>query len=111
MNLKEYQKLARRTMRKSVPKEDRRELSIAGLGLAGESGEVIELLKKYIGHGHLLDLDRVEKELGDVLWYLSAIATLCNLNLDYIAKLNIDKLRERYPEGFSEERSRNRGEK
>ena len=52
----------------------------------------------------------VEKELGDILWYISEIATTLELRLDQVAAKNMDKLVARYPEGFSEERSRNRGE-
>jgi len=65
--------------------------------------------KKWIGHGHELNLTEVEKELGDILWYISEIATTLDLRLDQVAAKNMDKLVARYPEGFSEERSRNRG--
>jgi NTP pyrophosphatase (non-canonical NTP hydrolase) len=79
------------------------------MGLAGETGELVDMLKKWIGHGHELSLTEVEKELGDILWYISEIATTLELRLDQIAAKNMDKLVARYPEGFSEERSRNRG--
>jgi len=80
-----------------------------GMGLAGETGELVDMLKKWIGHGHELNLTEVEKELGDILWYISEIATTLDLRLDQVAAKNMDKLVARYPEGFSEERSRNRG--
>jgi len=79
------------------------------MGLAGETGELVDMLKKWIGHGHELNLTEVEKELGDILWYISEIATTLDLRLDQVAAKNMDKLVARYPEGFSEERSRNRG--
>ncbi|MEI7479827.1 MAG: nucleoside triphosphate pyrophosphohydrolase family protein, partial [Actinomycetes bacterium] len=75
------------------------------MGLAGETGELIDLLKKWIGHGHELNLNEVEKELGDILWYVAEIATTLDLRLYEIAEKNEDKLKERYPEGFSVEDS------
>ena len=63
---------------------------------------------KILGHGHELDRDKVIKELGDVLWYIAAIASFLHVPLDEIAQRNIDKLAARYPEGFSNERSINR---
>lgn len=100
MNFKEYQEQSART--------DGGNLTAHFLGLCGEAGEVVELYKKYIGHGHELDLIKLEKELGDVLWYISAIATGLGLDLDLIAQYNIDKLQARYPDKFSSERSINR---
>ncbi len=100
MNFKEYQEQAART--------DGGNLTAHFLGLCGEAGEVVELYKKHIGHGHELDIFKLEKELGDVLWYISAIATGLNLSLDDIAQANIDKLKARYPEKFSSECSINR---
>ena len=71
-----------------------------GLGLAGETGEVIELIKKSQFHGKGLDIDELAKELGDVLWYVSAICTQVGLSLEDVAERNIDKLMNRYPNGF-----------
>ena len=79
------------------------------MGLAGETGELVDMLKKWVGHGHELDLGEVEKELGDILWYVAEIATILDLRLAQIAEKNEAKLSARYPEGFSVERSRNRG--
>ena len=79
-------------------------------GLTGESGEVADLIKKHFGHGHVLDQDKLKKELGDVLWYLSQLAEQFGLELSDVAETNIDKLKKRYPDGFSEEASRNRVE-
>ena len=70
------------------------------LGLSGEVGEVIEHIKKHCFHGKPLDYDEVEKEIGDVLWYVSALCTELGLNLDGVAQKNVDKLSNRYPEGF-----------
>lgn len=107
--LNEYQRDAARTLT-VVPGAEKGQLAIMGLGLTGESGEVAEMLKKYLGHGHPLDLKKLERELGDVLWYLSAIATLNGLSLASIVAVNVMKLKARYPNGFSMEASQNRGE-
>jgi NTP pyrophosphatase (non-canonical NTP hydrolase) len=79
-------------------------------GLAGESGEVADLIKKQIGHGHDLDKDKLTKELGDVLWYLSQVAQQYEISLSTVATANIEKLRKRYPDGFTEAASKNRTE-
>jgi len=83
-------------------------LPMAALGIAGEAGEVADHIKKHIGHGHPLDRQAVAKELGDVLWYVAAMADLLGTPLEQIAQMNLDKLRARYPEGFSYEASINR---
>lgn len=85
-------------------------LAIAGLGLAGESGEVVDYLKKVVGHGHKLEKDKLVKELGDVLWYVAEICSAIKVDMGDVAQHNIDKLRARYPKGFSKERSINRAE-
>jgi NTP pyrophosphatase (non-canonical NTP hydrolase)/deoxyadenosine/deoxycytidine kinase len=70
-----------------------------GLGLAGESGEVNELLKHHLYGGAPLDQMELAKELGDVLWYITAIAETCNMHLGDIASLNAAKLQHRYSSG------------
>jgi NTP pyrophosphatase (non-canonical NTP hydrolase) len=74
------------------------------LGLVGESGEIAEKIKKVIRdkEGKISDETKkeIEKELGDVLWYLSQLATELNLSLDEIAKVNIEKLRSRKERGM-----------
>jgi NTP pyrophosphatase (non-canonical NTP hydrolase) len=108
MELNEYQALALHTAghRDSV----RKVLTYTALGLTGESGEVAEMIKKSFYHGHPLDKDALGKELGDVMWYLAVMADGLGLRLGDIAAENIDKLRARYPEGFSEHRSLHRTE-
>jgi NTP pyrophosphatase (non-canonical NTP hydrolase) len=68
------------------------------LGLAGEAGEVAEKIKKWIRDGNL-DRDAIAKELGDVLWYIAAMATDLDLDLDRIADMNIQKLADREMRG------------
>lgn len=70
------------------------------LGLCGEVGEVAELIKKDLYHSRPIPEGKMLDELGDVLWYLTALATDFDLNLSDIAQHNIDKLRARYPDGF-----------
>lgn len=105
MHLDEYQTEALRTADFKDPKEA---MTAAALGLAGEAGEVIELIKKHLFHGHSLNRLDVQKEIGDVLWYAAVLAEACGISLDIVAKANVEKLKERYPEGFTHERSINR---
>jgi NTP pyrophosphatase (non-canonical NTP hydrolase) len=72
---------------------------ICGLGIAGEAGEVADIIKKEYGHGHPRNVDKMRKELGDVLWYVTAIAHKYGLTLDDVMRGNIDKLTKRFPEG------------
>lgn len=105
MKLNEYQEISTRTANKHDY-----ELANYGLGIAGEAGEVAELVKKAVFHGHDIPKEKIKKELGDVLWYLSNIARLAGMTLEEVATANIEKLMERYPNGFSKERSINRKE-
>lgn len=109
MNFGEYQKLAMRTAGAMSDKDDKdKAYMIGGLGIAGEAGEVADYLKKVFGHGHPLDKIKLKKELGDVLWYSAYLATLADMTLEEVAEANIDKLKERYPDGFKTELSMNR---
>lgn len=108
MKINLYQKLAQRTANQEL--DFKKRLSVAGLGLTGEAGEVADLIKKYVGHGHELDQEELVKELGDQLWYIAEVASILGVTLEEVATKNIHKLKERYPEGFSEELSINRKE-
>lgn len=108
MNLKEYQQKASRTIN---PDLDKRSMKVnMSMGISGESGETIDMIKKEIFHGHDIDLEELKKEIGDILWYVAGLATAYDLDLDEIATLNIEKLKRRYPGGFSQELSKNRKE-
>ena len=78
------------------------------MGLCGESGEAIDIVKKWLAQGHELDKEKLAKELGDICGYLAETATALDLSLEDIMAANIEKLRKRYPEGFDTERSVNR---
>ena len=103
-----YQAHANRTS--GAGGEGQERLVIAALGLAGEAGEFANMVKKLTAHGHDIPTEKLAEELGDVLWYVAEAATACNLPLGEIAWENVNKLRRRYPEGFSQEKSINRQE-
>lgn len=88
--------------------QDKARVAIAAMGLTGESGELVDYLKKWVGHGHKLDVENVEKELGDVLWYVAELCNALGLDMDEIAQKNVEKLKARYPDGFSQAASINR---
>jgi len=97
MTPNEYQKLAVRT----CPDVNVREmLTLGALGLAGESGEAVEHIKKYLFHGKELNFAEFKKELGDVAWYLAALCTAAGFNFEDVLQANIDKLKARWPDGF-----------
>ena len=102
----EYQKLAMITLNPDLGKKD--QLINGVMGLCGESGEVIDLVKKHLHQGHPLDREKLLKELGDVCWYIAELATALDCDLDDVLDKNIQKLRARYPEGFEATRSMNR---
>jgi len=107
VTLDEYQHQALRTAAHVRP--DRDGWAMASMGLAGEAGEVVDELKKHLFHGHAYRRDALIRELGDVLWYAAVLAHLAGASLDEVATANVLKLRERYPAGFSHERSKDRG--
>ena len=78
------------------------------MGLCGESGEVIDLVKKHLSQGHPLDREALAKGLGDVAWYLAETAYVLGYPLEEIFRMNLEKLSARYPDGFSTERSLHR---
>ena len=109
MDMNEYQKLAAITGNNDTTKVARRLNYSLGLG---EAGELQNVVKKHIFHGHSDEEAKanVLDESGDVLWYLAMLADSYGLTLEDIARHNVEKLRKRYPEGFSEYASQNRTE-
>ena len=108
MTINEYQKLAMTTLNPALDKKD---VLINGvMGLCGEAGEAIDLVKKHLHQGHPLDQEKLAKELGDIAWYLAEVATVLDVELEEVLVKNIEKLKARYPEGFSVEKSLNRTE-
>ena len=108
MTINEYQKLAMTTLN---PELDQKDVLINGvMGLCGESGEAIDIVKKWLAQGHELDREKLAKELGDICWYLAETATALGLSLEDIMAANIEKLKRRYPDGFDAARSISRTE-
>ena len=108
MTINEYQEKAMTFLNNKLSKKD---VLINGvMGLCGESGEVIDIVKKHLAQGHELDKDKIIKYLGDVAWYMAEIATVLDVDLEDVLVQNIEKLKKRYPEGFSVENSVNREE-
>lgn len=83
-------------------------LSHGLMGLNGEAGEAIDILKKHLYQGHELDREHLAKELGDVAWYLAVTADALGYTLEDIFKMNLEKIKARYPDGFKADRSVNR---
>ena len=106
MTLDDYQHAAKRTINAALSDEQR--LMDAAAGLAEEAGEVLGLVRKHVYVGHPLDRERLTRELGDALWCLAAVATCVGVTLDGVAAKNLEKLRRRYAEGYSDEASRAR---
>jgi NTP pyrophosphatase (non-canonical NTP hydrolase) len=104
MSPRKYQWLAARTLIDSPDSEiSSHDIMLAwnAIGLAGEAGEVCEHIKKGVFHQHGVDRDKMKKELGDVLWYVAALCTKLGLDMGDVMAANIEKLRARYPDGYS----------
>lgn len=106
MTVNEYQQQAMALLNPALDKKD---VLINGvMGLCGEAGEAIDIVKKHLAQGHALDKEALIKELGDVAWYLAETAYALDVPLEEVFQRNIEKLKMRYPEGFSAEKSINR---
>jgi NTP pyrophosphatase (non-canonical NTP hydrolase) len=106
MNLKEYQKLCKKTSKKFKTKND--ELVNWGLGISGEAGDVAGCIKKTVFH----DNDQrsgTRENLGDTMWYIAMICNCYGWNLEDILNENIEKLGKRYPKGFTEKDAKRKG--
>ena len=103
MKINEYQKLAMYTLN---PALDKKEVLINSvMGLCGESGEAIDIVKKWLMQGHELNKEHLIKELGDVAWYLAEAATALDVPLETVLQGNLDKLHKRFPDGFDTQAS------
>lgn len=107
MKTNKYQKLAERTINTKLTIDDMTEHALHGM--VSEIGELHGIYQK-IYQGHKFDKEHIQKELGDLLWFIAEYCTAMGWNLEDIMKLNIEKLMERYPEGFDKEHSLHREE-
>lgn len=106
MKINEYQKAVRKTINNELDKSDQT-LNFS-LGLSGETGEVIDLIKKEFFQGHKRNNEKLKDEIGDVFWYLANLCNELGYDIETILDINIEKLNKRYPEGFKKEDSENR---
>jgi NTP pyrophosphatase (non-canonical NTP hydrolase) len=102
MNVEQFQAFVKHG---NFTKDERDSKFLAAMGLAGEAGEVCDLLKKHLLHGKELDRDELNKELGDVLWYLFHAFNAFGFTFEEVAEANVEKLCNRYPRqyGFPED--------
>jgi NTP pyrophosphatase (non-canonical NTP hydrolase) len=99
MTFNEYRKKAMKT--KKPWDEKNLELAYYGLGLAGEAGEVTEIIKKHLSGIKEINSDHMKREIGDVLWYIAAMTDYFGFDLNEIAQINIDKLTARHGKKWS----------
>lgn len=110
MTINEYQKEALRTESTGKWVTETGRLINGLMGLNGEAGEAIDILKKYLFQDHELDCEHLAKELGDVAWYLAVTADALGYTLEEILTMNVQKLGARYPDGFDSDKSVHRKE-
>ena len=108
-NTEIFQREARRSLRDDLPYEAT--CSNMCMGLAGEIGEVIDIMKKHIYQGKELDITDVIEEVGDVLWYIANFCNVNNITMDECMESNIKKLRKRFPNGFTTKDANERKDK
>jgi len=80
------------------PDGSKERLMLGAMGLAGETGEVVDALKKHLFHDNELDMEALRLELGDVFWYFMLLLRTLNMSLDGVVDANIRKLTDRYPD-------------
>ncbi len=121
MTANQYQELAMRTndghmterlmkAKPEFPNADIGGIFEGCLGLSGEVGELTDIIKKWVFHEKPLDEVHAQKELGDVLWYAALICESFGWTMEDVMNRNIEKLKSRYPNGFTPERANNREE-
>lgn len=96
-----YTLQAKRTLSTDILKTEEETVSMLCMGLAGETGEVVDYLKKIIFHKHTFNREILIKELGDMMWYFALLCDLYCINIEEVLQKNIEKLKIRYPSGFT----------
>lgn len=107
MQFKEYQQAARRTQNPELTPRERLEHAL--WGLSSEVGEICGIHQK-THQGHPLDAAGLRKECGDAMWFIAELCDVYGWDMGMVAEQNIAKLRKRYPEGYSAEKSLHRAE-
>lgn len=105
MDANTYQKMAARTINPNISSIG--QVDHALKGMVSEIGEINGIYQK-VYQGHAIDYKHLKKELGDLLWFIAEYCTALGWDLGDIMQMNIEKLKDRYPEGFTTERSLNR---
>ena len=98
MRASDYQMLASRTINKKLYLDEMEMHAI--LGMASEVGELQGLYQKEF-QGHEFEIDHIIEELGDCMWYIALTATAVGTTMEEVMERNIEKLKKRYPDGFS----------
>ncbi|MBQ9792805.1 MAG: nucleoside triphosphate pyrophosphohydrolase family protein [Clostridia bacterium] len=99
LGFNDYQVLASKTRKEFDDIKDMQ--ADVGLGLAGEAGEVADIIKKHLAGAKLIDFEHLKEELGDVLWYIAEACDCFGFSMQEVAQKNIEKLKKRHPNGFS----------
>jgi NTP pyrophosphatase (non-canonical NTP hydrolase) len=96
------------TFNENPSRDKMQDLLHASMGLVTESGEFQDALKKHIFYGRELDTTNLKEEIGDLLWYCAIALEALGTDFEAVMQTNIDKLKARYPEKFTEEKAENR---
>jgi NTP pyrophosphatase (non-canonical NTP hydrolase) len=107
MDLNEYQEISKRTLKKFANPET--EIATLGLGIAGEAGDVASCIKKMFAQKNENVKEGIKENIGDMMWYAAMICTFFGWKLEDCLQGNVDKLKARYPDGFSFEAARRGG--
>lgn len=102
MTVNEYQELALRVIDKDKDVDKKDMLINGAMGLCSESGEAINIVKKYLTQATPLDRSKLAEELGDIVWYVAETATALGLDLEDVLVRNIGKLKMRRPEAYDD---------
>ncbi len=110
MNYKKYQEESGRTFayRKEPLNEADTDLLHCAIGVATESGELMDQFKRHIFYGKPLDKVNLEEEVADIMWYIANLCRLSDMDFEKLLQNNIDKLRIRFPDKFTMENALNR---
>jgi NTP pyrophosphatase (non-canonical NTP hydrolase) len=106
MDFKEYTKETQRTMAE-LGQSFADQLHMA-MGISTEAGELLDVYKKALAYGKEVDMVNIREEAGDLMWYLSNLLRILGIDFEQTLQVNIDKLKTRYPDKFTEDKALNR---